>query len=65
MTHKDRQGLLAQELERVIDYFRNEYDLTYADAVGVISILHFELCQECHERQEQGEESTDEECDSE
>lgn len=27
---------LADEIDRLIDYFRDEYDITYAAAVGVL-----------------------------
>lgn len=65
MSHKERQGALAHEIEKVIDYFRNEYDLTYADAVGVLSIMVAELCAECHQRMKEESKGDDEGNDSE
>lgn len=58
MNHTQKQGCFANEIERVIDYFRKEFDMTYADVIGVLRIISSELEFECHERQHE-EEGTD------
>ena len=34
----DRIDRFAAEIQRVIEYFRKEYDLTYGEALGVLEI---------------------------
>jgi len=35
-----------EEVERVVDYFRREFSLTYSEAVGVLEMVKFDLLQE-------------------
>ena len=37
---------LQEELTRIIDYFRLEYDLNYAEIIGTLAILQAELSDE-------------------
>jgi len=34
------------EIEKVIDYFRKEYDLTYSEAIGAIHMIEHKLTRE-------------------
>jgi hypothetical protein len=47
----------ANEIDRLVDRFRSEYDLTYAEAVGVLTMKTHLLCAESAER---GDEVADE-----
>lgn len=40
-----KQGVehLTDALQEKIDYFRREYDLTYAETIGVLAILQMSL----------------------
>jgi hypothetical protein len=42
MSHKDQQAALEHELAKVVNRFRDEYDLTIADAIGVLEVV--KLC---------------------
>lgn len=44
---------LGDELDRLIDRFRNEYDMTYAEAVGVLQMKIHALCREDEESEEE------------
>lgn len=41
-----------EELERVITRFRQEYDLTYAEAIGCLELVKFDLVAEMRDEQE-------------
>jgi hypothetical protein len=43
----------ANDLERLIDRYRVEYDLTYVDMVGVLHIQTFALCREAEKGAEE------------
>ncbi len=61
---KSTQLKFADEIERTIDYFRKEFDLTYFDAIGVLTYMATHLSLEVHERadeEENDEEENDEE----
>ncbi len=53
MSGRNRQEHLAAEIDRVIDYFRKEFDMTYADAIGVMTIMVVDLALECNQRQQE------------
>jgi len=40
----------ANDLERLINRYRSEYDITYAQLVGVLHIQSHLLCREAEER---------------
>lgn len=44
------QVKFAIELERLIDYFRKEFNLTYYDAIGVLTHTASRLSIEAHEQ---------------
>lgn len=46
MDANEQTQAFVEELERVINRFRTEYDLTLATAVGVLHILAFDLMKE-------------------
>lgn len=43
MTSRQRQTELATQLERVLDYCRDEYNMTYAEVCGVLGMLKTHL----------------------
>lgn len=47
MTSRERQSALANRLEADLEYFRLEYDMTYAEVCGVLGILKADLELEC------------------
>ena len=43
----------ANELDRLVDRFRSEYDMNYACVVGVLQMKAFLLFQEAQEREDE------------
>lgn len=43
MTSQEQVEALAADLQRVLDRYRAEFDLTLAEAVGVLEIIKLEL----------------------
>lgn len=50
MPPNDQTTHFANDLERLINRYRDEYDITYAQLVGVLHIQSFMLCREAEER---------------
>lgn len=49
MSREEQQNAFGDALDRLIERFRDEFELTYADVTGVLSLkLHF-MCQEAYE----------------
>lgn len=46
MDEKDQIKQFADELDNLVDRFRDEYDLTFASAVGVLQMKIHLLCEE-------------------
>lgn len=53
MTEKEQIDHLADELDRLVERFRSEYDLSYAAVVGVLEMKKWLLCAEADERSEE------------
>lgn len=47
MTSREKQSALADRVEKTLEYFREEYDMTYAEVCGVLGILKAGLEYEC------------------
>ncbi len=45
----------ANELDKLVERFRAEYDLSYAGVVGVLQMKSFLICQEASHRMEDEE----------
>jgi uncharacterized protein YejL (UPF0352 family) len=45
MTDAEQIAALATDLQRVLDRYRAEFDLTVAAAIGVLEVLKLELFQ--------------------
>ena len=45
-----RTSRFYEELSRVVDYFRKEFDLTYFEAIGGLEVLKLQLFKEMHEQ---------------
>lgn len=39
---------MAAEFNRVIEYFRNEFDVTYAETIGLLNMAAWRLTQEAY-----------------
>lgn len=61
MTSREKESRLANELERVLNYFRDEYEMTYAEVTGVLGILKTSLEMECIRVGEEASEDDDSE----
>lgn len=46
MTQRQQINALSDEIDRVVDQFRDEFDLSYAAVVGVLQMKLFLMCQE-------------------
>lgn len=50
MPPNDQTTHFANDLERLINRYRDEYDITYAQLVGVLHIQSFMLCREAEQK---------------
>jgi len=50
----------GEEVHRLIDYFRQEFRLSYAEMIGTLEIVKDDLMQELRELNEQEQEEDDE-----
>lgn len=50
MTDKQQTDSFADELDKLVDRFRSEYDMSYAQVVGVLEMKKWLLCSEAEER---------------
>ena len=44
----DTTARFTKEIEAKIDYFRQEYDITYATVIGVLMMIAWDLSQEAN-----------------
>lgn len=49
MSAKQNVAHLTAELNKLIDRFRSEYEMTYAEVVGTLQVKCWELCKEADE----------------
>jgi len=49
MSGKEQESALREELNKVIDRFRLEYEITYAQTFGVLDIIKYELLREAYD----------------
>lgn len=49
MTDPEQTDAFAKALDALVDRYRREFNLTYAQAVGVLVIKMHELCAETEE----------------
>lgn len=52
MTDKEQTQQLADELDKLLNRFADEYDLSFASAVGVLQMKIHNLCQQAREESE-------------
>jgi hypothetical protein len=50
MTPESQTAHFANDLERLINRYRDEYDMTYSNMVGVLHIQTHLLCREMADR---------------
>jgi len=53
MSEADQIKHFGDEIDRLVDRFRQEYEMTYAAAVGVLHIKAHLLCAESAERSDE------------
>lgn len=46
MTHKEQTEAFAGELDNLIDRYRQEFDLSYCDVIGILQMKTWLLCAE-------------------
>lgn len=46
MTHREQESAFADDLNKLIDRYRFEFDLTYAQMVGLLTITSHNLLNE-------------------
>lgn len=51
MTEKEQITHLADEIDRLIDRFRSEYEISYAAVVGVLQMKAWLLCDEAEKEE--------------
>lgn len=52
MNNKEQEAHLKEEIERVIDRFRLEYEVTYATVFGIFEIIKHEMIHEIDDENE-------------
>lgn len=53
MSEKEQIDHFANELDKLVERFRKEYEMTYASAVGVLEMKIHLLCAEAEERRDE------------
>lgn len=53
--HANQVEALSNDLDRLIDRYRAEYDLLYAEVVGVLFMKATTLCKEAEDQSEESE----------
>ncbi len=53
MSDNDQVKHFADELDKLVDRFRDEYELSFAAAVGALHMKAYLLCSEAEERGEE------------
>lgn len=50
MTESEQRDRFCEELDKLVDYYRSEYHISYASLLAALSYKHFELCIEVKTR---------------
>lgn len=53
MTEKEQTDHFANEIDRLVDRYRSEYEMSYASVVGVLQMKIHLLCDEASERSDE------------
>lgn len=53
MSEKDQIDHFADELDKLVNRFRSEYEMSYASVVGTLEMKIHLLCQESAERSDE------------
>ena len=54
MDEKEQIKHLRDDLERLIQRYRSEYEITYASVIGVLHVTAFELLYQAHAEDDSG-----------
>lgn len=49
MTDKEQTDAFADDLDKLVERYRSEFQITYAQIVGVLQIKAWLVCQEAYE----------------
>jgi len=55
MTDKDQIDHFANDVDKLVERYRSEYDLTYAAVIGTLEIKIQQLCREAWDSTEEDE----------
>lgn len=50
MTHHEQIDAFSNELDAMVERFRREFDLTYADVVGTLHMKAWLMCKEASDQ---------------
>ena len=50
MKEAEQRDRFCAELDKLVDYYRSEYNISYASLLAALSYKHFELCIELKTR---------------
>jgi len=53
MTEKEQTDHFADDLDKLVDRYRSEYEITYASIVGVLQMKSHLLCEEASDRSDE------------
>lgn len=50
MSDREQTKAFANEIDKLVERFRSEYDMTYAQIVGVLHMKSWLMCEEASEQ---------------
>jgi hypothetical protein len=53
MTDKEQTGNFAEDLDRLVDRYAKEYDMSYASVIGALQMKVFTLCTDAYDEGDQ------------
>jgi len=53
MTERDQITAFADDIDRLVDRYRSEFEISLASAVGVLVMKAFLLCSEAYDRRDE------------
>lgn len=53
MNHTEQITAFADDIDRLVERYRNEFDLTYASVIGVLFMKAHLLCNEAGDREDE------------
>lgn len=53
MTEKEQTDHFADDVDRLVDRYRSEYEMTYASVIGVLQMKIWGMCAEANDREDE------------